>query len=309
MKALRAIVFFVTMTIRELYQYLQKALGGKPFPSDDERRIYVRRVFEYISESAYQDVVMHPDRVVDSSTTAIDAIVERLIANEPLEYVFNSAQFLDLELFTNGNVLIPRPETEELVLRIAEYVRNTKPDARILDIGTGSGCIPIYLGSKLPSAELSAFDISDSALATARQNAGKYGVRIDFHKVDILDWEEYRSNGAEWQDGKFDVIVSNPPYVLDSEKALMDANVLDFEPHNALFVPDSDPLLFYRRISGFASEFLNPGGMLFFEINERFAEKTATLMRDCGFGNIEIIKDLFMKDRFVMGEWPSSGRI
>lgn len=297
------------MILSDLYKYLLKALAAKDFASDDERRIYVRRVFEYISGAAYQDLVMHPDRQVEVDCDSLDTLATRLIDCEPLEYVFNRAQFLDLELVTNGNVLIPRPETEELVLRICDFIASNRPNANVLDIGTGSGCIPIYIATKFPDCRVSAFDISDAAIETASQNAGKYGCDIDFRKVDILQWEQYnirelvsseKNNG-----GKFDVIVSNPPYVMDSEKALMDANVLDYEPANALFVPDSDPLLFYRRISQFAAEFLKPGGRLFFEINERFGKETATLMEDCGFRNVLIIKDLFMKDRFVTGDWLS----
>ena len=246
------------------------------------------------------ECILHPDRRVEIDNTAVNNIIKRISDHEPLEYVFNSAQFLDIELFTNSNVLIPRPETEELALKIVGDIQarlqrdnrvGDKPIS-ILDIGTGSGCIPVYLATKFPGCQFSAIDISDDALATARSNAERHGCNINFIKADILDYQT---------SAMFDIIVSNPPYVLESEKSLMQPNVLDYEPDTALFVPDDDPLKFYRAISKFAVGHLNDGGKLYFEINEKFGVETAELMRSCGFQEVEVIKDLFDKDRFVVG--------
>jgi release factor glutamine methyltransferase len=246
------------------------------------------------------DCLLYPDRRVEVDNIAVNNIIKRISDHEPLEYVFNSAQFIDIELYTNSNVLIPRPETEELALKIVgEIQARLQRDNRvgdkpisILDIGTGSGCIPVYLATKFPGCQFSAIDISDDALATARSNAERHGCNINFIKADILDYQT---------SAMFDIIVSNPPYVLESEKALMQPNVLDYEPDTALFVPDDDPLKFYRAISKFAVGHLNDGGKLYFEINEKFGVETAELMRSCGFQEVKVIKDLFDKDRFVVG--------
>lgn len=259
-----------------------------------------RRIIGNMTGSDGNDCILHPDRPVAIDHTAVDNVIRRINQNEPLEYVFNSAQFLDLEFYTNSNVLIPRPETEELALKIVGDIQarlqggnrvGDKP-LSILDIGTGSGCIPVYLSTKFPDCRFSAIDISDAALATARSNAERYGCHINFIKADILDYQT---------SAMFDIVVSNPPYVLESEKALMQPNVLDYEPNTALFVPDDDPLKFYRAICKFAVGHLNGGGKLYFEINERFGAETAELMRGCGFLCVEVMKDLFGKDRFVAG--------
>ena len=295
------------MTNIELYNYLKTSLSDLPFDSS-ERLVFARRLFSCITGAGQQDMVVNPDRVLCFSADYVDNILARIRRSEPLEYVFNKAKFLDYEFFTNGNVLIPRPETEELVMMVRDYIAEAGIRADVLDIGTGSGCIPVSLACMLPGCSFTAFDVSADAIGTARQNAGKYGCDVDFRLVDILEWRtaDFLRVSCTKNDGLYDVIVSNPPYVMDSEKAEMRSNVLDYEPHNALFVPDGDPLVFYRCISGFAAEFLRPGGRLFFEINERLGKETATLMEDCGFCNVSIIKDLFSKDRFAVGIWPSS---
>lgn len=288
-----------TMTISDLYVYIKQSLTAQ-FPDPQERGIVSRRIIGNMTGSDGNDCILHPDRPVAIDHTAVDNVIRRINQNEPLEYVFNSAQFLDLEFYTNSNVLIPRPETEELALKIVGDIQarlqggnrvGDKP-LSILDIGTGSGCIPVYLSTKFPDCRFSAIDISDAALATARSNAERYGCHINFIKADILDYQT---------SAMFDIVVSNPPYVLESEKALMQPNVLDYEPNTALFVPDDDPLKFYRAICKFAVGHLNGGGKLYFEINERFGAETAELMRGCGFLCVEVMKDLFGKDRFVAG--------
>lgn len=288
------------MTISELYNYLKANLSSL-YSDGAERLAFVRRLFAHISGLGYQDTVMNPGREVAVSQDYLDGILARVADSEPLEYIFNSAQFLDLELVTNSSVLIPRPETEELAIMIGKELSASPRPLRLLDIGTGSGCLPVYLQHTHPENHFYACDISQRAIDTARENAARYGCQIDFMLCDILDFEHCPSITSQ----SYDIIVSNPPYVLDSERELMCSNVLDHEPHNALFVPDADPLLFYRRICEFAARYLDRGGRLFFEINERFGKETAALMESCGFQNVEIIRDLFMKDRFVSGSSAS----
>ncbi len=295
------------MTLSELYTYIKNSLTAQ-FPDPKERGIVSRRIIGGITGLDGNDCILHPDRRVDIDHTAVDAIIRRINQNEPLEYVFNSAQFIDIELYTNSNVLIPRPETEELALKICGDIKSRLQSNNrvgdnslsILDIGTGSGCIPVYLAKNFPDCNYYAVDISDAALATARSNAERHGCNIHFIKADILNCKD----GGELGSLKVDIIVSNPPYVLESEKALMQPNVLDYEPDTALFVPDDDPLKFYRAISNFAVGHLNNGGKLYFEINEKFGAETAQLMRSCGFQEVEVVQDLFGKDRFVVGISP-----
>lgn len=284
------------MTLSELYAYTKTQLSG--FYDSNEAQIVSRRIIKMLTGHEAADIVTRPDCEVEVGLTQINDLAVRIKNNEPLEYIFNSAQFLDLELATDGAVLIPRPETEELAIMVSSEIQKRPSPARVLDIGTGSGCIPVYLKYCNIDAKIMACDISGVALKTASKNAQKYGCEIDFFECDILD---YANNEKLSKEENFDIIVSNPPYVLDSEKALMQRNVLDFEPHNALFVPDENPLLFYCKIAEFASKKLNKNGMLFFEINERFGAETVKMMEGFGFRNCCIKKDLFGKDRMVVG--------
>lgn len=298
---------FITMTLSELYTHIKNSLTAQ-FPDPKERGIVSRRIVGGITGLDGNDCILHPDRRIEIDNTAVNHIIRRINQNEPLEYVFNSAQFIDIELYTNSNVLIPRPETEELALKICGDIKTRLQSNNrvgdnslsILDIGTGSGCIPVYLAKNFPDCNYYAVDISNAALATAHSNAERYGCNINFIKADILNCKD----GSELDSLKVDIIVSNPPYVLESEKALMQPNVLDYEPDTALFVPDDDPLKFYRAISNFAAGHLNNGGKLYFEINEKFGAETAQLMRSCGFQEVEVVQDLFGKDRFVVGIFP-----
>ena len=192
-------------------------------------------------------------------------------------------------------MLIPRPETEELVQWVLESAEN-KP-MKILDIGTGSGCIAVTLAKKLPSAEVHAWDISEDALKVARRNAERNGVKVIFSKRDMLL--------EPVSDEKFDIIVSNPPYVTEVEKTEMQENVLNFEPHLALFVPDDNALVFYEKIADFALTNLNKGGQLFFEINRAKGADIARLLEEKGFKNIELRKDISGNERMVMAEPPT----
>lgn len=288
------------MTITELYNYIKKSLATQ-FCDINERGIVSRRIVGHLSGKGKDGVMLYPDFDVDTNYDAVDNIIRRVEAGEPLEYIFNSAQFLDLELRVNSNVLIPRPETEELAILILNYLKQWGRGGAplLLDIGTGSGCIPIYLSSNYPCCSYYACDISEEALSTARENADRYNCKINFLQADILNAQLY----SELDMLRCDVIVSNPPYVLDSEKQYMQRNVLGYEPHLALFVPDTDPLKFYREICRYAVSHLNKNGHLYFEINEHLGKETATLLENCGFESVEIIKDLFGKDRFVVGVW------
>ncbi|MFZ4457129.1 MAG: peptide chain release factor N(5)-glutamine methyltransferase [Bacteroidales bacterium] len=218
-------------------------------------------------------------------------MLDRLQNSEPLQYVLGETEFLGRSFLVNESVLIPRPETEELVDLIISG--NSENQCSVLDIGTGSGCIAISLASKLPNVKVEAWDISEDALTVARANAIRNNQDILFKRVDVL------SNDFELN--SFDVIVSNPPYVCDHESVNMHKNVLDYEPYIALFVPDGDPLRFYRRIIELATKMLRKGGKLYFEINAVYGKETADLLHENGFSEVKIIKDIFGKDRIVKG--------
>lgn len=208
----------------------------------------------------------------------------------PIQYIIGNTEFYNLTLKVNAATLIPRPETEELVAWIIND-QNNKQNISILDVGTGSGCIAIALAKNLPEAKVFALDVSEKALRIARQNAVDNGVTIEFIEADIFD--------VDLGNLQFDVIVSNPPYVRELEKETMSPNVLNHEPHLALFVKDDDPLLFYRSIVEVANNTLKSKGFLYFEINEFLGNLTLQLVQKLNYCNIELKKDLFMKDRMI----------
>ena len=219
----------------------------------------------------------------------INEIIERLKKSEPIQYILGETEFLGLPFCVNENVLIPRPETEELVELILS--ENNGLPLNVLDIGTGSGAIAISLKKKNPFFTISAWDVSPEAITVAKKNAGHNQVDVTFEQVNIL--KNYPQNL------QFDIIVSNPPYVLDSEKENMEANVLEYEPHLALFVPDSHALIFYERISDIASLLLKPNGKLYFEINASKGQETVDLLHTKGFKDIILFRDLSGNDRMV----------
>jgi release factor glutamine methyltransferase len=223
--------------------------------------------------------------------------IKRLLQSEPIQYLFNEAYFMGNVFFVNEHTLIPRPETEELVQLIVKENTSTS-GLRILDIGTGSGCIPISLSLLLPNNEYFAIDISTEALNVATLNAKKMEAKVQFLNVDIL-----KPNSNEMPTQKLDVIVSNPPYVLDEEKSMMQRNVLDFEPHLALFVPNDDALLFYNRILQFSKLNLKPFGRVFFEINETKGNEILALFEKHHFYDAEIRNDFNNKARFAIGTY------
>lgn len=228
----------------------------------------------------------------DAQVLQIVEIVGKLKNFTPIQYILGETEFFGLTFHVNDSVLIPRPETEELVQWILETIKNEK--IRILDIGTGSGCIAISLAKNLPFAEVHAWDISEEALEIARKNSEINGVTVSFSQKDILQLQNV--------DEVFDIIVSNPPYVTESEKNDMEENVLNFEPHVALFVPDDNSLIFYEKISDLALKNLNKGGKLFFEMNREKGEGVVRLLEKKGFKNIERRKDISGNERMIKAE-------
>ena len=213
----------------------------------------------------------------------------------PIQYIIGETEFYDLRFKVNEHTLIPRQETEELVHAIINDNRVVNP--KILDVGTGSGCIPIALAHNIVGANVSSVDVSEGAIVIAKENALINKTAISFYHRDFLNWEDY-----SW-DKDFDIIVSNPPYVKESEKELMGKNVLAYEPHTALFVDDNDPLIFYRRIAEFAKSHLKKGGKLYFEINEALGCEMVELQESLGFTSVRLMKDLNGRDRMTSAEW------
>lgn len=236
--------------------------------------------------------LMEPDLRIDEwQYHQLDEAVKRLQAGEPVQYVTGMSRFCDLLIKVSPAVLVPRPETEEMVQRIVASWPKAKP-VRIWDIGTGSGCIAIALAKQFPDTEVVAFDVSEAALHIARENAECNGAAVTFVQDDVLHAQ------SEFFGQPVDLVVSNPPYVCNSERAAMEANVLDWEPENALFVPDDDPLRFYRQILALAKKQLNPKGQIWLEINERMGEAMLSACRENGFAEAEIMSDFVGKPRF-----------
>ena len=215
-------------------------------------------------------------------------ILDRINRKEPIQYILGKAEFYERQFVVNSSVLIPRQETELLVRSI---INDRVSAPTILDIGTGTGCIAITLALEVPSSQVYAIDISDDALTVAKQNAQNLKAKVHFYKSDIFK--------DEIATPRFDVIVSNPPYITEAEKNAMKSNVLDFEPHVALFVTDEDPLIFYRTIAKKGRSLLKPGGKVFVEINERFGSNISDLFRSEAYTDIQILEDLDGKDRIV----------
>ena len=237
---------------------------------------------------AFPELEIHTEQA-----ETIKNILVRLKTGEPVQYILGHTEFYGLPFKVNPSVLIPRPETEELVAWAISSVGSSQlAVGNILDIGTGSGCIAISLKKNLVDAEVSAIDISTEALKTAKENAGLNNVDINFIRADILNRK------SEIENPNFEIIISNPPYVTPDDKKQMHTNVTDFEPHTALFVPDDDPLVFYKAIADFALDHLEKDGLLFFEINESYGGQIVDILAHKSFKNIELRKD--MSDRFRM---------
>jgi release factor glutamine methyltransferase len=281
------------MTLNEARTILTREL--KNVYESDELKNIIDLVLEHITGlPRIEQVKSKVPYLTCTQLEDLDSITERLKKNEPVQYVLGVAWFAGMKFTVNKNVLIPRPETEELVDWIVKEVMSHElRPASIIDIGTGSGCIAITLKKKLPGVNVSAIDVCSEALFTATENAIALGAEVDFILVDFL-------NEEKWKDlGRFDLIVSNPPYIRQSEKQSMQERVKEFEPHLALFVPDSDSLVFYRKLADFSLQHLKEGGNLFVEINEAKGESVADLFKEKGFTNIELRKDMQGKERMI----------
>ena len=304
------------------------ALLAEKFPQREAEQL-MRILLEDLFGIDWNQQLMNPDmRIDEHQHYQLGEAVKRLLTGEPVQYVTGIARFNDLLLKVSPAVLIPRPETEELVQKICTSslpCRSTaahvipaeesarawnlwaagckeesmaavymdSPSIRIWDIGTGSGCIAIALAKHIPNAEIIAFDVSEEALQIAKENAESNGAKVTFVQDDVLN------PTSDYFTQPVDLVVSNPPYVCDSERAAMEANVLDWEPEKALFVPDDDPLRFYRQILALAKKQLNPDGQVWFEVNERMGEELLSLCHKIGFSNAEVLEDFAGKSRFV----------
>jgi len=239
--------------------------------------------------------------VTEAKQDLIISALDDLKNEKPIQYIIGETDFFALPFKVNESVLIPRPETEELVNWVLEEVKSktqnsTPKTLRILDIGTGSGCIAISIAKNIPNANVYALDVSQDALVIAKQNAELNDVVIEFVQLDILNSETWNQ---EFEDVEFDIIVSNPPYVRKQEMFQMKANVLENEPHLALFVDDDNPLIFYKKITEFGANYLKAGGKLFFEINEFLGKETVHLLENHNFYTIELKQDILNKDRCI----------
>ncbi len=255
-------------------------------------------VFELLEHFGFTrvQVITYPDaKLSETDYEQLQLMLKRLADGEPLQYVVGTEWFMDMPFSVCRDVLIPRPETEELVRLIVD--RCKRPSPRIADVGTGSGCIAVSLAKLIDGAQVTAVDVSASAIEVARRNAEQNSAQVEFVRADIL------ADNQLFVPSSLDIVVSNPPYVTETDKNQMSRNVLDFEPHLALFVPDADPLLFYRRIAVLAQQWLKSGGMLFFEINERFGPETVQLLENMRFDNIELHRDFYEKNRMVSAVW------
>lgn len=285
----------ISDAIQDLVQNLTLQYG------EGEARSIARLVFEdyFNLKSTYENDEMLFQSFLKEDYESIKA---QILRGVPVQYVLGFAWFYGIKFKVNNSVLIPRPETEELVEWVLETInplKNRENPLKIIDIGTGSGCIPITLKIKNSSLDVTAIDVSESALITASRNASRHNAEVDFKRINIL-------NENDWiQLGHFDIIISNPPYIRQAEKALMEDNVLSHEPHLALFVDDNNPLAFYEKIADFA---LKHGSfplnsieqrLLFFECNEFNAHEVVSMLQEKGFNNIELKKDMSGKDRMI----------
>jgi release factor glutamine methyltransferase len=259
-------------------------------------------ILDYLHQLKRIDLALNPSfEMTENDVAKWNAILLELKTQKPIQYVLGETEFYGLKFKVNEHVLIPRPETEELVDLIVSSFKFQVSSLKILDIGTGSGCIPISLKKNLPNSEVFAIDISEKALEVAEENATLNGVEVTFLKADILaieNLEQLETRNSKL-DTSFDIIISNPPYVRMLEKEEIKPNVLEYEPHLALFVEDNDALLFYRKIAQLANKSLSEKGMLFFEINQYLGKETAELLANLGFKNIKLVKDVYGNDRMI----------
>lgn len=283
------------MNLLQLEKYFHQRLRAN-YPDSEIENFFFWTLEEILGVQRI-DFVLQKNNAVDyQNIDRIKKVIQRLRNEEPIQYIFGSTEFYGLLFNVSTDTLIPRPETEELVEWIIETVKQDEylsslSELRILDIGTGTGCIAITLTKLIPSANTTAVDISKNALTVAESNSALNEVNVHFVISNVLELSSLEN--------EFDIIVSNPPYVRNSEKIEIKNNVLKYEPDTALFVEDDDPLLFYRKIGKLSLESLNPNGYLFFEINQYLGKEMVDLLSDLGYQHIELRKDLFGNDRMT----------
>jgi release factor glutamine methyltransferase len=282
-------------TVKDVLSEFKQGLSKLYDPHETESITFL--ILTDLLQSTKAKLKAFPETEINPENAAkLDTILERLQTGEPVQYILGHTEFYGLDFKVNPAVLIPRPETEELVeWAISSVSSKQLAVGNILDIGTGSGCIAISLKKNLPDAQVSAIDISTEALQTAKENAHVNKVDINFIHADILNHSPLTTH--------YSLIISNPPYVTPDDKKQMHTNVTDFEPHTALFVPENDPLIFYKAIADFASTHLEKGGLLLFEINENYGEQIVEILSNKLFNNIELRKDLNGRDRMVKAVW------
>jgi release factor glutamine methyltransferase len=278
------------MTYNELWRQLAQIYD------EGEAKAIARMTYEECFGLTLSDIYLGKDTQLSADCqTELEEIAKRLMQGEPVQYVLARADFCGRTFMVNKHVLIPRPETEGL----CQWIKNTQKEpsllCTLLDIGTGSGCIAITLAAEMPEAEVTAWDISAEALIVACENAKRTHVHVSFEQVDIL----HLPSSVIHLTSAFELIVSNPPYICNKERTTMEANVLEHEPHTALFVPDDDPLLFYRAIAQYASTALKPGGWLYFEINPLYAKPLRDMLNMMLYHDIEIKEDQYGKQRMI----------
>ena len=289
------------MKIKALKSHFFNSL--KNIQDEQEIESFFFILTEYLHNLKRVDVALNPNfGLSDAEVDKWNTILAQLQQEKPIQYITGEAWFYGLRFEVNENTLIPRPETEELVEWIlnSPNIHHSSP-INILDIGTGSGCIPISLKANLPQANVSAIDVSQKALEVAKRNAELNKVEINFIEANILEVEDLSQLPSPiiHHPSSFNIIVSNPPYVRNLEKQEIKKNVLDYEPHLALFVEDTDALLFYRKIAQLALKNLTPNGLLFFEINQYLGKETVELLENLGFKNIELKKDIYGNNRMI----------
>ncbi|CAI8165614.1 MAG: Release factor glutamine methyltransferase [Polaribacter sp. SA4-10] len=280
------------MILKKYKSYFTKELASI-YPQTEIDTFFFLLAEEYLNFMRI-DVVLKSDFNIPTALLLLfNNALEKLKKEKPIQYILGKTEFYGFTFLVDSYTLIPRPETEELVDWVLEEV-NVKQSIKIIDIGTGSGCIPISLAKHLPEAKIEAIDVSFNALSVAKQNAVLNKVDVFFIEKDILKTEKL--------DKKFDIIISNPPYVRELEKKEIKNNVLENEPHIALFVKDNNPLIFYNKIADLAKKNLSKNGILFFEINQYLGKETVGILRDKGFRNIQLKKDLFGNNRMIKCE-------
>lgn len=279
--------------MKQVTGFIQTRLSGI-YPEQEIRQLSKLLLERVLHVQTYELLTCKDTQLSETERQELEGMLCRLEAHEPIQYVLGETEFFGLPFVVSPAVLIPRPETEELVEWILEYGKANMLK-RVLDIGTGSGCIAVSLAKYLSGTQVFGLDISENALRIARTNARQNAVEVDWIEADILSESTVLPAGLE-------LIVSNPPYVTLKEKTEMERNVLDYEPHQALFVPDNEALLFYERIADLGKESLLPGGCLFFEINAGWGKETLEILARKGYKNLELRRDLSGKDRMIKAE-------